>query len=151
MYKGASIGLATLRRDGFASMDAGAEPGTLTTRPVTFSGKRLFVNVDAPGGRLRAAVLDENGDPIPPFTLENCQPLSTDSTLEAVTWKGDPDLSELAGNPVRFQFELTDGSLYAFWVSKDASGRSDGYLAGGGPGYTGPTDTVGRKALEARE
>jgi len=41
-----------------------------------------------------------------------------------------------------------DGSLYAFWVGKDESGRSDGYLAGGGPGYTGPTDTVSRKALE---
>ncbi|WP_144413804.1 glycosyl hydrolase family 32 [Kiritimatiella glycovorans] len=147
-YDNSATGLAVLRRDGFASMDAGADPGTLTTRPVTFSGKRLFVNVDAPGGRLRAAVLDENGEPIPPFTLENCKPLSVDSTLAAVRWKGGADLSELADTPVRFQFELTDGSLYAFWVSRDRSGRSDGYLAGGGPGYTGATDTVGRAALE---
>ena len=57
------------------------------------------------------------------------------------------DLSALAGQPVRFRFELTNGYLYAFWVSKDESGRSDGYLAGGGPGYIGPTDTVGRAAL----
>jgi len=28
-------------------------------------------------------------------------------------------------------------------VSRDATGRSDGYVAGGGPGYTGSTDTVG--------
>ena len=53
-----------LRRDGFASMDAGDEDGTLTTRPVTFRGKHLFVNVAAEGGELRAEVLDEDGQVI---------------------------------------------------------------------------------------
>src|SRR5262249_33817123 len=38
MYAGGSTGLAVLRRDGFASMDAGASPGLLTTRPVSFKG-----------------------------------------------------------------------------------------------------------------
>jgi len=46
------------------------------------------------------------------------------------------------------RFELTSGSLYAFWVSRDETGRSDGYVAGGGPGYPGPVDTVGRAALQ---
>ena len=41
-----SIGLALLRRDGFASMDAGPEEATLTTRRVRFVGKHLFVNAD---------------------------------------------------------------------------------------------------------
>jgi hypothetical protein len=35
----ASTGLASIRRDGFYSMDAGSTPGVLTTRPVQFSGK----------------------------------------------------------------------------------------------------------------
>jgi hypothetical protein len=43
-------------------------------------------------------------------------------------------LASLAGKPVRFRFHLTNGRLYAFWVSRDESGRSDGYLAAGGPG-----------------
>ncbi|MFM7923978.1 MAG: glycosyl hydrolase family 32, partial [Planctomycetaceae bacterium] len=43
MYTGGSIGLATLRRDGFASMDGAGE---LTTHPVMFSGRHLFVNVN---------------------------------------------------------------------------------------------------------
>ncbi|MBI3693999.1 MAG: hypothetical protein HY238_04045 [Acidobacteria bacterium] len=47
-----STGLATLRRDGFASMDAGALEGSLTTRPLPFSGKHLFVNADAASGAL---------------------------------------------------------------------------------------------------
>jgi hypothetical protein len=147
MYDRSATGVAMLRRDGFASMDAKEQSGTLTTRPVTFSGKYLFVNVKAPHGVLRAAVLDPDGNAIEPFTLANCNPLSTDSTLEPVTWKNGSDLSQLAGNPVRFQFELSNGGLYSFWVSQDDSGRSDGYMAGGGPGYTGPTDTIGRSAL----
>ena len=64
-------------------------------------------------------------------------------------WKSGADLSSLRGKPVRFRFELTNGSLYAFWVSRDENGRSDGYVAGGGPGYTGIIDTVGKAALEA--
>ena len=147
LYDNGATGLAILRRDGFASMDAGEKEGALTTRPVTFSGKRLFVNLDAPEGMLRVEVLDKEGNPIEPFTMVKSIPVRGDSTLEAVTWEGGADLSALAGQPVRFRFELTNGSLYAFWVSKDESGRSDGYLAGGGPGYIGPTDTVGRAAL----
>jgi len=150
MYTGASIGIATLRRDGFASLNAGESAGVVTTRPLTFQGSRLFVNVKNPQGSFRVAVLDESGKEIAPFTRENCLPISQDSTLEAVRWKGGEDLSALRGRPVRFQFELTNGELYSFWVSRDESGRSDGYVAAGGPGYPGTVDTVGRTALEAK-
>lgn len=143
MYDPNAIGLSTLRRDGFASLEAGASTGTVTTRPVLFSGARLFVNAACPQGELRAEVLDEAGQAVEPFTLANCEPLSADKTLAPVTWKGAADLSSLAGKPVRFRFALRRGSLFAFWVSRDATGRSDGYVAGGGPGYTGLTDTLG--------
>ncbi len=146
MYNGASIGLAYIRRDGFASMEAGSKGGTLTTRRVTFSGRHLFVNADVPHGNLRAEVLDERGRPIAPFTLANSIPFSGDSTLEPISWKGGSDLATLRGRPVRLRFELTDGSLYAFWVSRDITGRSDGYVGAGGPGYDGVIDTIGRTA-----
>jgi hypothetical protein len=139
--------LYVLRRDGFASMDAGEEPETLTTRPVTFKGKHLFVNVDCPGGELKVEVLDEGGKVIEPFTLENCEPVSSDTTLARVNWQEGKDLAALAGKPVRFRLHLREGSLYAFWVSPDASGASHGYVGAGGPGFTGPTDTVGEDAL----
>ena len=140
---GGSTGLAFLRRDGFASMDAGGNPESLTTRPVAFSGKHLFVNVNNPAGRLRVAISDQNGNVIAPFSFDNCTPAATDSTLHAVQWQGAPDLSQLTGRPVRFQFELTNGQLYAFWVSPDQSGASHGYVAGGGPGFTTNRDMVG--------
>ena len=41
-----STGLATLRRDGFASLDAGEIEGSMTMRPLRFSGRQLFVNAD---------------------------------------------------------------------------------------------------------
>ncbi len=137
-----STGLATLRRDGFASMDAEAE-GALTTRPVRFSGKHLFVNAAAKSGELRVEILDQGGQAIAPFTPDNCEPVRDDRTLQAVRWKGAADLSPLAGKPVKFRFHLRNGRLYAFWVSLDANGASRGYVGAGGPGFTGPTDTVG--------
>jgi hypothetical protein len=143
MYHGGSIGIATLRRDGFASLDADARGGTLTTRPVTFNGRHLFVNVDCPQGELRAEILDADGKLIEPYASARSKAVSADHTRQRIEWSGADDLASLAGKPVRFRFHLTNGRLYAFWVSRDESGRSDGYLAAGDPGYPGPTDTVG--------
>jgi hypothetical protein len=44
---------------------------------------------------------------------------------------------------------LRNAALYAFWVTPDESGASHGYVAGGGPGLTGPTDTEGIAAYQA--
>lgn len=137
-------GLATLRRDGFVSMDAGSTGGTLTTRPVSFQGKHLFVNVAVAQGTLRVEVLDGADHVIAPFSQDHCIPIRADTTLVPVTWKGASDLSVLAGTPVKFRFHLHSGSLYAFWVSPDPSGASYGYVAAGGPGFTNPVDTVGK-------
>jgi hypothetical protein len=132
-------GLATLRRDGFASMDAAEKPGTLTTRPVRFRGRHLFVNLDAPQGELRVEVLDADQKPVAGFDAKHCRPVRGNATRQAVAWGEGKDLSSLAGKAVRFRFHLTNGKLYAFWVSPDASGASHGYLAGG-PGFRAPVD-----------
>lgn len=116
MYTGAAIGMTVLRRDGFASMDAGETEGSLTTEPVAFNGRRLFVNLAAPQGELRVEVLDEKGQVIAPFTQENCQPVSGDATRQAITWKGSETLDAVRGTPVKFRFHLKRGSLYSFWT-----------------------------------
>ena len=135
-----TTGLAVLRRDGFTSLDAGDEEGSVTTRPVRFSGSRLFVNAAVPDGRLTVEVLDEGGKVIAPFDRIDCRTIRGDSTKREVRWDSASDLSALRGKAVRFRFHLTKGSLYAFWVSPDASGKSGGYVAAGGPGFTGPRD-----------
>ncbi|MDA0282879.1 MAG: HEAT repeat domain-containing protein, partial [Planctomycetota bacterium] len=46
-YHSLGVGLATLRLDGFASLQATRdEPGTVTTRPLQIKGDDLFVNAD---------------------------------------------------------------------------------------------------------
>ena len=136
IYGGASIGLASLRRDGFASMEG---TGKLTTRPVRFSGRHLFVNAVS---RLRVEVLDEAGK-----VLATSETMAVDSTKQKIEL---PDLAGLAGKPVRFRFHLEEGSLYAFWVSQDPGGASGGYLGAGGPGYVGLKDTVIEKKEKER-
>jgi hypothetical protein len=133
-------GLAMLRRDGFYSMDAGPGPGTMTTHPVRFSGNHLFVNVADPQGQLQVEVLDVNGNVIPQFSKNNSAVISADSTAREVRWTGG-SLGSLAGQPVRFRFYLTNGELYSFWATPAATGASNGYVAGGGPGFTSNIDS----------
>jgi hypothetical protein len=139
-------GLAMLRRDGFYSMDT-AGAGTLLTRPVRFQGRHLFVNVDDPQGSLRVELVDPtSGQVIDPFSKVNSREISTNNTRQEVTWTGAGDLSRWIGRPVQIRFFLANGSLFSFWIS-DESGASHGYVAAGGPGFTGPTDTVGAGGL----
>jgi hypothetical protein len=150
-----STGVAMLRRDGFASLaeppqDAPVArvwaqpnvPSSVTTRPLRFSGGHLFVNVDARGGELSAEVLDEGGRVIAPFSRSHCRAITGDTTRAELTWAGG-SVKELAGTPVRVRFYAARARLYAFWVSRDTHGASLGYVAAGGPGFTGPEDTVG--------
>ncbi len=135
-----ATGLATLRRDGFASLHAAAAGGTLTTRPLTFQGTHLFVNATITEGELKAEILNEKGEVIAPYSAENSEPLREDSTRVELHWKGAADLLAIAGKPVRVRFHLKNGDLYAFWVTPNANGASHGYVAAGGPGFAEPTD-----------
>ncbi len=135
-----ATGLATLRRDGFYSMDAGSTPATLTTRPLKFSGKYLFVNVTDPQGSLTVQVLNPSNGSV----LATSAPVTVDKTLQAVQWQnGLADLSGFSNQTVQFRFTLTNGELYSFWVSASTSGASNGYVAANGPGFTGPVDNLG--------
>lgn len=149
-----TTGLATLRRDGFASMDwlpdepgtvrrirSGSSGGELTTRPLRFSGQHLFVNADlGTGGELRVEVLDREGRVIAPFQREACVPVRGNGTRLPVAWSAAADLQHVTGRDVRFRFQMTSGRLYAFWVSPWSTGESRGYMAAGGPEFSGPVD-----------
>ena len=160
---GGAMGLAFLRRDGFCSMDAGPEGAVLTTRPVKFNARFMFVNMqtNAPDGSLRIEILHPDGRPITvtkndtkeqmtPFTADKSNPMTADQTLMGVSWQnGIQDLSMLSGRTVRIRFHLKNASLYSFWVGPGQLGRSMGYVAAGGPHFTGPTDAVGNRSYSA--
>jgi hypothetical protein len=145
-----STGVATIRRDGFASLDApsdrlprvaGLAPRAraVTTRPVRFTGSHLFVNAAMDGGELRAEVLEVDGKILDAFSAARCQPMTVDSTRAEIAWQG-ASLADLAGQPVRFRFLLRDGRLYSFWVAPTPRGSSRGYVAAGGPDFRGVMD-----------
>ena len=101
------IGLATMRLDGFASLDAGPRGGAFTTKPFTFEGNRLTLNARALG-HITADLLDAEGNP-----LEGFDPASVagDSVRHTVTWD---NLKSLVGRPVRLRFRMWNAALYAF-------------------------------------
>lgn len=142
-----STGLAVLRRDGFASLDRAttAQPGVVTTRPIRFSSPHLFVNVDLQGGELGAEVLDRQGRPVPPFTLDACDRVRTSGTRQHVTWRGT-SLQSVIRQDVRLRFTLAGGRLFAFWLSPTTHGHSQGYPAAGGPEFSGPIDRAPSRA-----
>ena len=75
------IGLATLRPDGYVSIEADSyASGCLTTHRFRQEfGGRLNVNVDASAGELGYEVLEDTGKPIPGFTVSDCDPIRCDT------------------------------------------------------------------------
>lgn len=110
------VGLATLRLDGFASLQADADrTGTVTTRPLRLEGDRLFVNADCrPDGWIKAELLDSNGQPVPGFTLDDCEPVRGDSLRHILRWNGNASLHPGISSSVCIRFAVHDADLYSF-------------------------------------
>ena len=107
--KGA-VCLAVLRRDGFISLDAAKEKGTVLTDSFKLPGGKLFVNVDAFKGELRVEALDENGK-----VLAVSKPVKGDLRRGEVKWqKGG--IADLKGKAVSLRFTLRNASLYSYWI-----------------------------------
>lgn len=110
-----ALGLATLKRDRFASINGGKKPGVVTTRPLTFRGDRLHINAQVEtGGRLRVALVGEDDGPISGFGFDDCRSVTGDGIDIEVTWKGGAKLPR-AVRP-RLKFELTRTRLFSFWI-----------------------------------
>lgn len=108
-----ATGLATLRLDGFVSLDAGAQTGTLTTHLLQVPGGSLTVNA-AVRGKLRVELLDQNNQSIAGYSTHDCISVHSDGLRQAIRWTSHPTLDELRGKAVKLRFLLQDGSLYAF-------------------------------------
>lgn len=104
----------TLRVDGFASIRAGYDGGTFTTRPLLFKGDALYVNFStSAAGGIRVALLDATGAPIPGFTGDDADELIGNMTDRIVRWNDNADVGALAGMPIRLRFIMKDADLYA--------------------------------------
>lgn len=114
------IGVVRQRLDGFISADADHRGGWLETPPVPFSGNRLRLNIDT--GSMGTAIVelrDVDGNSIEGYTLEDCEEIGGNFIDQTVYWKGNTDVSSLAGKPVRIYFKLTRAKLYSFTFTND--------------------------------
>jgi hypothetical protein len=105
----------SLRLDGFASVHAGADPGTWTTPPIVFAGDRLELNVaTSAAGEVRVELLDVDGAPLPGFAEDDAVPVIGNDLSKVVRWSHGSDVSTAAGRPVRVRFHMQDADVFAF-------------------------------------
>src|SRR5579885_474880 len=116
---GGGLCLATLRVDGFASVEAGYDGGQVTTRPFLWEGGTLRLNAKSDFGRIAVEVLDEARRPVAGFAREQCIPLHGDSLEHAVRWK-EATFGSLRGRPVRLRFWIENARLYSYRVARSA-------------------------------
>lgn len=115
-----SIGRAVMRRDGFACRRAeGDTAGQLTTVPQSRKYDALYLNADAEGGWVTAALLDKQGNPIPGFTHENCAIIRDDSAshpdcFTKVIWNGQTGLPACDQFQVDLRFQ--NASIYSILI-----------------------------------
>lgn len=107
------ICLAKLRLDGFVSVDAGADGGSLVTLPFECAGGDLEINASARGGHVSVAVLDEEGFEHAGFARVCSALFDGDSVCQRMKWK-DAVFDTLKGQRIRLKFYLQNASLYAF-------------------------------------
>ena len=106
------LGLATLRRDGFASVEAGDEEGFLLTQPLAIEGETLHVNAECRGG-LRVEVTDDSEVPLAGYAAA----LGAGNYLDATLDFARP-LADLQGRQVRLRISLQRANLYSYWFAQ---------------------------------
>jgi hypothetical protein len=106
------------RKDGFVSARKAYTGGKFITPPLIFKGSKLMLNVDTSAtGIMQVEILDKDGAPVDDskHRVEDCDRIHTANEINrVVTWRGNSDLSEFAGKPIRLRFVMWDADLYAF-------------------------------------
>ena len=109
------LGLATLRRDGFAYVEPYQEDGTFRTHAFRAAGGLLHVNADASEGCVTGAVLDESEAEVTGYSHDECVAAGDDDVDQVIRWRGQEHLP--GGKGLKIEFRLVDAALYSFWVA----------------------------------
>jgi hypothetical protein len=110
------------RLDGFVSVDSPYDKEVeMVTKPFTFDGDNLSLNIDTDAaGYTQVGILDENGNPVKGFSVDECVYINGDFFDKKVEWlnKGT-DVSELKGKTIQLVYRMRGTKLYAMKFSKD--------------------------------
>lgn len=113
-WEDARLRRVTVRKDGFASLHAGAREGTVLTKPFRFEGTALRLNYStSAAGHIRCEILEEAGEPLPGFSGDTAAVMFGDSLDELVVWPQGKDVASLQDRPIRLRISLRDADLFA--------------------------------------
>ena len=124
-YTSRPIGIRryTIRLDGFACMQSGGSDVTVITKPFTFEGNTLTLNMStSAAGFVSVEFLDAEKAPIPGFSGNDAYKLfGDDISIKALFKRGNGtsghecslDLSAIEGKVVRIRFILREAKLYS--------------------------------------
>ena len=115
-----SVGLATLRQEGYMRVQPIHDQGALLTRQFVFEGDRLYLNLNADFGWAQVEILDDEMEPVTGFARADCNLIRGDSIAHEVTWRGGLDLRSLWNRPIRLKIYISDCWLYSFRFGYDA-------------------------------
>lgn len=110
--RNSSLGLATLRQDGFAAV---AGSGTLVTVDLLVTGPWLTATVDvgSAGGAGSVRLGLRSGDGPAGLAVDKAAPLTTNRTDAHVSFEGGADFSSLIGTKVVLEAQLDNAMLYS--------------------------------------
>lgn len=110
-----ALGVATIRLEGFYSLQARQRAATLVTKPFVLAGDRISLNIDAAKGEVVAELLDERGRVVSGFGGENAASLKRiDLTRAELKWPSS--LEVLNGKVIRLRLKMKHAHLYAMQV-----------------------------------
>lgn len=122
--KGSSVFAVRQRLDGFVSADADHRGGELLTKPFVFQGDRLLLNVECSGlGEVWVEIQDAEGRALAAQAMDQAVSIDRNGTGQEVWWRSGPQVSHLAGEPVRLRFRMRSAKLFAFEFAKGAEGK----------------------------
>ncbi len=109
--------LATLRLDGYVSLDATVREGWIETKPLFSLGKNLYINGQCePDGYIQVEVMDHWNNVWSEYAKDKCQTFTGDSTHHHVKWSGKETVHKIRG-PVKLRIYLKNALLYSFQLA----------------------------------
>lgn len=110
------------RTDGLAALHGPSDGGSMVTQPFQFKGAVLTLNCStSAAGEIRVEIMTADEKPIEGFAHSDCEPIIGNELARVVRWRGESDVSRLAGRTIRLRFELRDADIYSMKFSNDRS------------------------------
>jgi hypothetical protein len=107
-----SIGLLKQRRDGFVSLRAGEDGGSVLTAPFMLPEGALFINADASHGIVAIELCDSEGKPL--VDVDCSKSVRGNVLRSAVEWPV-PLPAPLRGQTITLRFQVRNADLFSYW------------------------------------